>query len=489
MDSHSARTDSLESLTGARVEPSRARLRDLALTAFVTLAALAFYVATRQPWLFGDGLFLVRMAAKGSWHLNKVLYPPLADVAMFLAAPFGPRTPEPALLALSSVASALAVGVTYRTARLFTRELPALLACTFLALCPTVWFFATVIEVHPPQFLVAALALHWATKGILRAGATGPRPMPWPALVFLGLLVGTHLTGVLWAPATVLFLGWSLQGPERARLRWLVVSLAVPLLVGAVAFLARSEHYNMYSKYLESFAATPWPELLRAWNGRLFARELGLGLGLLLPAAALGTFGGARAPWRQRPGTVLALALIATFVCALPLANHTQRGAYYVSLYPLLAVSAARLFERLPRAWLVLVALALVPHVRIGLDQRGVFEERYPPLAWVETLVAETDGRAVVIVRNPVGGSVRRHSPLFSVTLDQELLQDSPVALFDWAQRRKLRIAVTRAVLAAPTSREGEVLAALEARLGAPQPGADPAYVLFPAPAGPPARD
>jgi hypothetical protein len=58
---------------------------------------------------------------------------------MFLAAPFGPRTPEPALLALSSVASALAVGVTYRTARLFTRELPALLACTFLALCPTVW--------------------------------------------------------------------------------------------------------------------------------------------------------------------------------------------------------------------------------------------------------------------------------------------------------------------------------------------------------------
>jgi hypothetical protein len=420
------------------------------------------------------------MATRGQWNLNKPLYRPTYELFRLLAAPFGLRDPRAVLELVSIATSAASVALVWAAARVAgSARLAAFGSALLFAVTPTVWFFATNVEVHPPQLLAAAagaLWLSWAwRRDRLGEDALG-------LAILLVALTATHPTGAFYGPG---LLALALVARSRGRR----VRRIVPALLLCAGFalyvkygISRTDLVGLYERNLIDLAERPESR----WNPRVLLDGL-QGAALLVPLAALHL---ARRPWRARPADRALLVplavLFATFALLLPSFGVGQRGAYYASLLPVLALGSALFLARLPPALLLPALLASIA-CQGWLAQRWIheFHHRFSPEEWVAALESEAGEGTVVLVKNPraEGGPIARFSTMFPMALTRVFLSQPPETLVTWASRRGRRLAVTRSLWEDPalTPEQAQYLRGLAALLGEPQPAGRPEYLLFPA--------
>jgi len=463
-------------VSGAERLPRADRLLVPALAA----AAFALYRLTAQEHLFGDGALLVKMATRGEWNLNKPLYPPVARLLARLVGPLGLRDPRAVLELLSQASSAGAVAATYLAAR-WARlgRLAGLGGALLLALAPTVWFFATTVEVHALQLLVAALGLAWLARA-WRADALGEGVLG--AAVFLVLLTAAHPTGAFFAPCLLLLVAQAWRRGRRPR--GVALGLVVLAAFGLYVALGMSRHdvFVMYQANLDDLAADPV-----RFQPRI-AKDFARGAWALLPCAALGLV---RRPPREgdRPSLVLpSLVLIASYLVALGVFGAGQRGAYCLSVFPALALGSAAALAHLPRAVAVPLFLAAAAAQGLYAHARIVaYDDRYAAEAWIADLEEEAGPYAVVLVLDPheEGAPMVRFSTLMPLTLNRVLVDMSPEELVDWTHRHRRRVAILRSLHEAQlVPAQAGFLAEITRLLGTPAPGGRPEYLLFPARSG-----
>lgn len=267
-------------------DPPALGARDFAIAAALALLATLLYGATWRESLFDDGeVFAHYFVSSDRQVWYHVLYLPLARALH----PFVPGGDHLAgLEALSVLSGAVGVGAAYLAARgLGASRSGTLLAAGLLALSPSLWFFATTIELHATHFAAVAVA-----AAILVLGAR----LPFAAhlaltAVSFPLLYLTHNSGALFGLGWVLLFAFArarVGRPVPPLRSWFVV--APTLLAALVLAICAANAYQHKGfglgtgdtfAYVLSFRGEHRPSFA------FVAEEIGLAYALLLAAAAL----------------------------------------------------------------------------------------------------------------------------------------------------------------------------------------------------------
>lgn len=271
------------------------------------------------------------------------------------------------LVAVSLLASLMAVGLLYLLAlRMFSRWV-AVAAALLLATAPTFWFYSGVAY---PYTALAAASI--GLVGLAVAYARGAWSHPWWLGLLAGLLGGLRLDAVVFlAPLLGVehLAHWrrtrqwrDLIAPVPAALLgvalWLLPTAALsqgwdvywPLLRQQGSYIESS--YSVWARGWEAVRSNGWQVLVYAWEG------LGLAVVPLVYALGRAALTGRRTGWRLTPGVVLALWL-APPVLFYTLVHIGDRG-YSLSYLPALCIVAA-----LGMRWL----LQDVARLRVGRER------------------------------------------------------------------------------------------------------------------------
>lgn len=453
-----------------------------------SLAALLAYVLLWQRSAYwSDGRDLLAAAEEGLWwghHI--VLYRPLSQAVRLAFGALG-LDAETALLALSSLATAVGVGATVLAAgALGARPVAAVAGGLLLAFAPTALFFATCIEVHAPNLCVAGIAALVLAR---RRASADPRPDALAVVLLGALLAISHPSGLLAAPFLA---AYALAGGRRIEppRRW-PLGLALLALLAWPAYLRFGTGTN--AGLIRSAVTLP---AARLPLGDL-ARELGGGAALLLALPALAVLPRRGEPGRRaRARLALAAALLLPYALVAPLGGIVERGAYFSSLLPALGVASALALERCGRLALPLGAVLLAGQVPLGLREVRGWVAGYEGVEWSRELIDEVGGRGYLFAfDHGEWQAVAKHSRMFGIFYaferDGALI---PVPLEEWHTRVAMefidvqlaaggRAAVSRRVVAQAS--EDPALALMLERLaeryGVPVETRRPEYLLYPA--------
>jgi hypothetical protein len=479
----------------ARAE--RAARRADALVAFALGAcALALYAISFQHSYWSDGRLLMTWVEARITHHYHAAYLPLAHLFQYVLGPFYDGDPERPLLWLSASSTALAVGWTFLAARACgAGRSAAALGAGALATAPSVWFYATCVELHGPHLAVAAIVTTW----LARAYASGRwgRGAVAPALAFLALYA-THVGAALWLPALALV---ALRGGERwswPRGAWLALLLGGAALVAWIAFTRELPSSRRFAAEAAVGALLDWKPATLWTEFVLPASLLALiGLpGLLLCAPARAD---RRLTWRA-----CAACAVLPYLFVVPGFAYAERGAYFAGVWPLLACGVALALEYATRPFtepaaraavfarpfprwgaftLLLGATAVVAQARYSVRYVADWEHAYRGHEWVEPLRLESGNRGFVLVLESwEREAVRKHTRLDAIALRDEGLVARANGLdarsVAWMLGRALDeggiAAVSTSVIDSPEGRG--LVPQLEPLLGALVAGRDLAY-------------
>jgi hypothetical protein len=346
---------------------------------------------------------------------------------------------------------------------------------------PTVLFFATSVEVHAPQVLAVGAVL-W---GFARWRQSGEVPNALVlSLLFLGL-VGTHLTGALWAPA---FLYLALFGTGRPRLPEHAFAGALALAGGYFVWKVANPGESQGWKV----AGSAFAALRRAPNLEYLMKELVLNGAFLfvLPPLLL------IRRRLDRTGLVLVLLVFAPQVILFQTLGIEEQGAYFITLFPLLGLLSSLALPRLGRAALPAAAVLLAGQGALAHEFVWQWQNGYRGAEWAEPLIREAGDRGLLLaLENWEAHAVQRHSHLDAVSLrikksrrvvelplEDPAQQASALFLIEQSRAGGGLVAVTRSLL--DYGRENETvrrfLERLVERFGQLRPGDHPAYFVFP---------
>ncbi len=307
--------------------------RALGLATFV--AVFLALVALRPERLYGDDVFFLRCIVDDFPFAPHFLFMPLARGVARIGAACG-LDPLGSLRLLSAAATAGSAVLLFGAGlRLGLGRYAAWLAALVVVSAPSTVFFGTAAEVHAPHLLAVAF-LSWSLAR-LRPSAR-PRDVAALLVAFI-LVVGTHKSGILFAPAVLV--AYLLRTPGRPRRNDLLLGLA-----GVLGFAFVKAGFT----WLETGSAggredSPlfyWEALsARIANGYGPSDFLAyLASDLVAPAAglALGAAAGLGALVRRAPRQAAFVALAAgPHVVFFALFNYPEHGAYFVALLPLAA--------------------------------------------------------------------------------------------------------------------------------------------------------
>lgn len=451
-----------------------------ALGAF--LALLVLYHGTRQAHYWGDAKFILQWVENGRFDYYHVAYLPLAQLVHGVLGRFGFAV-EDSLRWLSVLCGAGSGALLYAAARAAGAGRSAAGGATLLyATAPVAWFFAGAIEIHAVQMLASAAVCLWAARGV-RAGEFGRDPA---AVVLAAIaVVAGHLTGVTFGPATVFVLWRGARGAGVGR--WITAGVAALAFVLVFLQVDRSGERGAYHLELGLRALLRLPSLALGW------RELLAPAGVVWALVLVG----ALFAWRTRRLDLRRLDVQATlllFASTMPLAfliDIAERGAYFVALLPVACLWLALAGDALPRAVLAGVLCVTVPaQAWLGHASLRSFESATLPaeLAWLETLQEEAGTRLLLLSTDAaIAAPIQHFTPLTCVIVVPGMgidltLPDVRARLVERAGQKSAegyRIAFTSELLAAEPGTT--FVAELATLLGAPTPGRDPHYSLFPA--------
>ena len=366
--------------------PSVAR-RDRGLALLVGVLAATGYWLLRQDATWSDGRDLIVGLERGQWSYHHILYFPTAHLLHGL---FGwALDVEGTLQLLSAGSAALSVGLFYRVAREYLPRGPALASSTLFATAPSVVFYATTVEVHALQLPFAVGAVLWAVR---RRTSEGFRENAWLPVALLCGLVGTHVTGLAWSLscAYVLFRG---SGRWAMPRRWLAAGLVL------LGFLVSWLFLQGTSDIASGHVLLGLRKTLTPWQPGLLWREVLEPAGLLYGCAIVALIAfpvivrAARSTIRA--SILLLLAPVVPFAMTVGI---FERGAYFISLVPVVAVLALQWMRFVRTGPAVVVALVLGV-VQGGWALRNVDDwvHHYPGNEWIEALLEETGERGIVL--------------------------------------------------------------------------------------------
>ncbi len=454
--------------------------RDLLGALLVSVGFFTLYRVFRQDGYFSDGRFLIESVNAGEWWRHHVLYLPVGHFFRWLFQGWLGRDAEPSLHLLSSIPAAVAVGVTFLAGRrMGCGFAAALLASVLMGTSCSYWFFSTCVEVHGLHLLFAAVALLVAT-----ARGPGDAASALTTSLLLFGLIGSHLSGVLWIPAAVLWAfrkdrGW--ETPRNvgiAALFLLLASIGAWVALDGFASLTRRSWQIVTSSWtVENFLATiVWPAPLLV--------SAGVASGASLAMADRGA-------WR-RP---LGLATTALFLTALPFAFTMREGAlgaYYVSLLPVLALTVGwavhrgRVFQRLPRGALAIGVALVAANLTLSLRQVNEWEHRYAGVEWATRLFDEAEGSDLVLTRHGwESHTILRHSRLSTACWENATKRfDQLAEPVLWSRISKNEkgggaLWMTRAFRESKEPAVAELVQRLVQRYGEPRPGKGSDYWGF----------
>jgi len=382
--------------------------------------ALALYASTPLRAHFSDGVWLADRVEKGAVPYYNVLYVPLAHASYRALHALLGWDAHRSLIGFSALSTAAAVVVLARSLQRY-RLAPAVRAglALLFAATPSVWFFATVGEVHALQLLAVTAATALALR------ARDAPPAAAVALTSGGIvaMVAAHLTTVLLAPALIVLA----RGDQPGRgLRWRGPGAAAARRAALAAALVAALAWMLARWSAGRFAPGPlFAFIVQAFRGRLAegvwfgpaevagflqAELVAPAFGILLLAAG-GLFLG-----RSRRLLVPALVALAPYVLFLPQGGIREAGAYYLSLLPLLvhviAAAAEDLAQRgAPRpAVLGALAAALLAQLPVGVARRAEHARSGDAVEWASRAQAVAPGRCVFVV----SALPRQHAIAFS---------------------------------------------------------------------------
>jgi len=456
----------------------RTRLVDVALGAFLVVGCAIAAWTFRQADYWSDGRSLVELLGGGSWNYHNLLYLPTGHLLEALLRPFGTST-RTVLEILSVAATGLALAFTFAAARVQgIGRAAALCGTAVLAAAPTVWFYATCVEVHPLQLAASAGALLWFVRSADR-GSLGRSALA-PAFFFC-ILQSTHVSGVLCVPALFLlaFRGtgrWA--WPRHVLLGLLVVALFAGLWYGLQGAQGPAQRY----------AGQALRDLGTGWRPDFLWHELVVETGMLYPMA----FALLAVTWRRdvqavlRPLPLALLVLVATFVPFALTFLVEERGAYYFWAVPALGLCACRLLELMGSWKLPLAAALLGLHVYWGSEQIRAWTEDYPGHEWVPTLEEEAGSGALVLtLYSHEWVAVQNHSGLEAVRPSDEALSvperwaAALVKAVQIARAGNRKVVIMRSLYELDYPSFDQAVEELVRRFGAPRPGRRPEYLVF----------
>jgi hypothetical protein len=383
---------------------------------FLPAACAALYALLPLEREFSDSHSLTYgLLARADPYYN-IAYLPLGQLLYALLMPLGASAAQ-TLTFLSAIGMATTVAGTQAwLARLGIPRGPALWACAAVGLAPAALFFGGVVEVHAPQAAFAAWGLYLAERA-----RNLPRRRALMVIVAAGALalVG-HLSHLLLLPG----LWWLARGPSGAPgvlgvrglpldARWLGAgAVGVGLLLALAWFMQTPAGEPLWVPglvwvgMLGNFAGQ-WLATLRQHGlfgpgdvGFYMWQEWARPAGLLAaaPAAALTAWAVGRfesvPPAARLVAGRAALASVPA-ILILPQTGVLERGGYYISYLPVMALltaTAVLAFAprrdpnvlRSPRAN-GLVLLALAAQFSLALRDRHNFRAHEPPpFEWLD---------------------------------------------------------------------------------------------------------
>ena len=286
---------------------------------------------------------------------------------------------------------------------------------------------------------------------------------------------------MLWFPALAIAVARDRDGWRRPRRLALAAFLFVAI-AGAWLWIAENEtRSGELVRFVVDTTLSRSPRPSFVW------REM------IVPAGSLFFLAGivlARSLW-TRPavlGERLPLATIVLFFSFVPVAatlGIDERGAYFLSLIPPLALVACHALERLGRLRIP-AALALVGgQLAWSLEEVRKWEHGYPGHEWVPALIAETRGRGTLITGDPEeAAAVWYHSELRVVcpiarAVDERSLKLRMFRTLDRAVRAGEPLAIATSVFEIQGTGIREVVERLIESHGRPVPGARSEYSLL----------
>ena len=379
----------------------------MALLAFAC-AACVLYALVPQEHMFSDGPKMLSMVRAGPAPHYNLLYVPFGYAFSTLVMQVSSLSLERALELYSAFTGSFGLLLTGLALRRLHITLSLnLCVLAFLALAPAALFFFTNLEVHGVQFLGAAWFFYTATRA-----RESERPLLWllPGAV---VACAAHLTNVLLVP--VLVMASMKRGAQSAlRFRHLLVAGLFLLLLIDLADASTSllntfqlkertpgQSDVMLLSFASEFVAGRLERGFFSWS----EVQLYLQREFLAPGWLVLILCGCAMPLALRASVALPLAT--AFGTLLYLAVFTQggvweRGAYYLSLYPLyaavIAVGLQRTFAR-GRAHLLacaLLILACIPQVTLALNWRKTFNQGITARDWARSVSHVVPPRSVV---------------------------------------------------------------------------------------------
>ncbi len=433
----------------------------------------------RQEPYWSDGRGLVEMFSVGQWAYHHILYFPLAHVLKWITSPVFHFNPREVLELLSSGATGVALALTYGATRSSgVGRTASVLGALVFASTPSVWFYATCVEVHPLHLAASAGTLLWVMR------ASRSRDLERNALVsalFFCLLFGTHVSAVLCMPALVFL---TFRGGERwswPRHVWLAILIGV-----ALALLWRWENGSHGAG--QKFSRMALRDLATAWDFGYAWKEVVVSAGMLYPLALVLLLVRLRRDGKAllRPLPLALSILLSTFVPFAMTFIIKERGAYYSWAYPALALFGGKLFDMMG-SWKMPLAVAIISlHVVWAREDLRAWREDYPGHDWVPLLLAEAGEDALVVTLYAQERvSVHNHSPMESIYPNERVLLEperfiAPMCrIVDEAIAAGRTVAITRTFYEVDFPTFARIIEELVHRHGEPKPGKHEAYVLF----------
>lgn len=355
--------------------PARPSARELWIAAALAVLVGLVYALTFQTRFYNDGPPLTEMHVLHTRELHThVLYLPVCDLVTSVV---GKEDPLLALRCLSIVPAALACGFTFLLMRAFGAPLfGALVAALLLALSPSVWFFATTIEVHALLFGVVTFA------GLVTLLAPWHRPALALALVaaVFPLLYLAHESTFVLGPGWVLLVQYA-RSRHGGRYSWRALLLGVgPVLLVALLVSVAGASVARFGSVLgilrDVDTQLDVPGYQPAMHDRsVLWNEWLLPLGVLVPLALLGARRLRSEAWRAPAIGALVL---------LPLAFFTwwsviERGGYFMGSDAFLLVPAALFLGNWSRRRGLLALALLAGQVAWARHRIDEFDQGWVP--------------------------------------------------------------------------------------------------------------
>ena len=294
-------------------------------------------------------------------------HPPLYYMALHVwIAWFGEA--EPIARALSIPFGVLLIPATYRLARCYVADWPAVVAAVVVTTSPLLVFFSREARMYAPAALFAVLSL-WLFERAMRSG----RRRDW-----LGLAVcaaaGSYIdfTVAIAVAAMVLALPWHWRRRRRRALTFVAVAVMSTAILLPWLILARGLHDSLPAfgtghlgiGVLIDIGRTAWLDLL---VGIEEVRSGRLSTAFATGAAVLVVGGVGVTIVRRRGGLVLGyLAAVAAFLALLLLFDKAYQPRYLLPAIPAIGVLMAAAFDAVPRVPLRGLAAALVALVLLA---------------------------------------------------------------------------------------------------------------------------